>query len=118
MDLALDEQTHDLQIVDGDLVIYEGLDATAQRLKIKLWFFLGEWFLDERVGIPYWENIFVKNPNLAVIRSIFRKAIQEDEAVIALNEFDFVLYETRAAQLTFKAETVDGPLVFDEEFIV
>jgi len=118
MDLALDEITHDLQIVDGDLVIYTGLDATAQRLKIKLRFFLGEWFLNESVGIPYWESIFVKNPNLAVVRSIFRKAILSDKAVTSLNQFDFTLSENRAARLTFKADTTDGPLVFDEEFII
>lgn len=118
MDLALDETTHDLKFVNGDMVFYDGLDATAQRLKIKLWFFLGEWFLDQRVGIPYWEQVFIKNPNQAALNALFRKVIQEDEAVLVINQFEFVISETRAARLTFKVETTDGPLTFDEEFVV
>jgi hypothetical protein len=119
MDLALGIQSHDLDIVNGDLYLVSGLDATAQRLKIKLRFFYKEWFLNLDVGIPYWESIFVKSPNLAVINAIYRKVILDDPAVLGLNEFRFEFNNSaRSATLTFKADTKDGPLVFDEEMII
>lgn len=119
MDLALGTGTHDLELTNGDLTVLEGLDATAQRIKIKFLFFLGEWFLDTRVGIPYYENVFVKAPNQATINAIFRAVILGDEAVTDLNEYEFVTdAATRSADLTFKADTVDGPLTFDEELVL
>jgi hypothetical protein len=121
MDLELGEGTHDLVVntSTGDLTILEGLDATAQRLKIKLLFFLGEWFLDQSVGIPYYESVLIKNPNLAVVNAIFRKAILTDEAVEAINQFELTIDSAaRSAHLLFKADTVDGPLVFDQEMVI
>jgi hypothetical protein len=119
MDLELDEQTHDLKLTNGDLTVISGLDATAQRLKIALLLFLGEWFLDERVGVPYYDRVFVKNPNQSVINSMFRKIILSDQAVTVINEYEFTIDpSTRAARLTFKADTIDGPLVFDQELVL
>lgn len=119
MDLELDTSTHDLKFTDGDLALVSDLDATAQRLKIALLLFLGEWFLDERVGVPYYENVFIKNTNQPVINSMFRAVILNDQAVTKINEFEFVVDgATRSASLTFKADTIDGPLVFDEELVL
>jgi len=119
MDIALGTGTHDLDIVNGDLYLVSDLDATAQRLKIKLQFFLGEWFLDENVGIPFYESVFLKNPNLAVINAIFRRAILSDEAVITINQFDFTFHDSlRSGSLTFKANTIDGGLTFINEMVI
>ena len=116
MDLELDVATHDLVFTDGDLTLLSGLEATGQRLKIALLLFLGEWFLDESVGIPYYDDVFVKNPNESVINTMFRTVILHDQAVTAINQFELVTKTaTRSAHLTFKADTTDGPLVFDEE---
>lgn len=109
----------DLDLSTGDLVIITGIEATAQRLRRKLKFFLSEWFLDTRLGIPYFESILVKNPQTNVILSIYRKAITTDEAVVSLS--DLVLeYDggNRSLSVTFHAETIDGPLEFETEFII
>ena len=109
----------DLDLSTGDLVILTGLDATPQRLARKLKFFEGEWFLDTRTGIPYFRSILVKNPQTNVILSIYRQAITTDEAVTSLNDLNLE-YEglTRKLSVTFVAETVDGPLEFETEFII
>jgi hypothetical protein len=39
-----------------------GADAVAQHLRIRLRFYLGEWFLDTRVGIPFYTQIFSCRP--------------------------------------------------------
>lgn len=109
----------DLDLSSGDLVILEGINATSQRLERKLRMFQGEWFLDERLGVPYFQDILVKNPKTNVIMSIYREAISEDEAVTALNNLE-LNFDSVARKLfvTFEAETVDGPLSFDTEFII
>ena len=52
-----------------------GADKVAQQVKINLLSFLGEWFLDITYGVPYLEEILVKNPHMAVVETIFRNHI-------------------------------------------
>lgn len=78
-DLALDENG-DLALRvadDGSKHAYyvEGVDAIIQCYRIRLAFFLGEWFLDRRQGMPYVQKILVYDPDVVLIRSLFRKAL-------------------------------------------
>lgn len=70
--LAIDLVTGDLKL---PIQIVRGVDAYAQRLRARLRFFKGEWFLDKRQGMPYFEAILVKNPDISLIQSIFRQAV-------------------------------------------
>jgi hypothetical protein len=36
---------------------------------------LGEWFLDKNQGMPYLQKIMIYDPDVVVIRSLFRKAL-------------------------------------------
>lgn len=67
----------------GDLDLSKGLQQTttmaqyvAQRLRQNLSFFLGEWFLDRRQGLPYWKRIIAQRYDQALIEQIFRKACE------------------------------------------
>ena len=51
------------------------LDGIRQQVMLRLGFFKGEWFLDEETGLPWYEEILVKNPNMIRVRDIFRTAI-------------------------------------------
>jgi len=82
-DLKLDT-FGELDLSSGDLQFVTGADAVAQHLRIRLRFFLGEWFLDTRVGIPYFSVFFIKQPNLAAIEAIYRRAIQTVPGVDSL----------------------------------
>jgi len=113
MDLKLDG-SHDLEIIDRDLQLVDKLDEVAQRLKIQLQFFLGEWFLDTSQGIPYHEEIFVKGANRNRVASLLKEAILKTpcvEEILAFNlEFES---ETRALKLKFKVSTEFGVLHLD-----
>lgn len=117
MDLALDANG-DLLVERGDLALVDGLDAIAQHVAIRLQFFQGEWFLDQRVGIPYFQQVLVKAPNLTAVRSLLRDAVTTTPGVIAIVKFDLELGVDRTLRVDFDASTDEGPLSFDRELIL
>jgi len=121
MDIKIDTATGDLAIENGDLVLLDGPEAIAQHLRIRLRFFKGDWFLDTRIGIPYFEQILIKAPNENVVRAIFRKVILETPGVEGLRSLSFT-YDGAARRLTteFDADIVgaDVPISFVEEMII
>lgn len=120
MDLKLTVPGHDLSVEDGDLVLLDGVESIAQHLRIRLQFFLEEWFLDTRIGIPYYQRLLGQKPQESVVRAIFRPAIESTPGVEALNDLQ-VDYDgaSRALAVSFRALTDTGEqLVFDEELII
>lgn len=107
MDLALDPDTGDLLIEDFDAQLVRDLDSVEQDLRVRLQFFLGEWFLDTTVGIPFYEDILVKNPNIPNIESILKAKILETEDVIELLSFD-TAFENRILTVSFEVRTEYG----------
>lgn len=106
----------------GDIVWSTGPDYIRQRLAARFQFFLGEYFLDTRQGIPYFRDVFVKFPNLELIRSIFRKVILTTPGVLQLDKFELD-YNDSARQLTFTfSARVEGGTVTvnpgDQDFLV
>jgi hypothetical protein len=120
-DLLLKTLGRDLNIDTGDLQIVTGPEAIAQHLRIRFRFFFAEWFLDRRLGVPYFQRILIKNPGTNVVRSIMRKVITATPGVLALISLDTV-YEGEIRKLTVRFEAriegSDVPLEFVEEFII
>lgn len=81
----------------------------AQRLKIRLQTYVGEWFLNIETGIPYYQRVFRKGVKKSDIDTIFRAAILEEPDVISISEFTSTLdVQTREYVLSFTALTVNG----------
>jgi hypothetical protein len=110
-DLALGEDG-DLELEAGDLVLVEGNDAIASSLAARLQFFRGEWFLDTAVGVPYFEVLLRKNPDLAVVREVLRTEALGTTGVGAVDslELDY-LGESRELVVSLVARTDAGELV-------
>lgn len=91
-------------------------EAIAQKLRNRLRFFLGEWFLDERQGLPFFKSVLVKNPDRRVIKSIFREAIRTTAGVTSVDKLELTVAADRSARLTFSAtlDDSDQPLVFTD----
>jgi len=118
-DLVIDPTTGDLQILNGDLSLTSGIDGIAQNIRIRLNFFLGEWFLDTSQGMPYFQNVLVKQPNSQAIRAIFRKAILTTPGVLSVTNLELDLDNSlRKLSVSFQAETTDGTLVFEQDFVI
>jgi len=116
-DLKLDPGTVDLVVEGGDLVLVEDLAAISQAVRTRLRFFRGEWFGDLDVGVPYYENVYLKNPNMLVVRETLRAAIIGTTGIAEILTFDVTLdAATRTLSLAFSARADTGALlVFDEK---
>lgn len=90
-----------------------GVEAIRLRLLARLQFFLGEWFLDTRQGMPYFQAVFIKNPELTLIQSIFRRAILSTPGVSSI-----IRLETRldSANRRFIVDPLEIQLATGEVF--
>lgn len=97
----------------GRLVLEEDeVVAACIKLRNRFRFFLGEWFLDVRQGVPYFQFVFVKNPNLPLIRRLFMRIIRSVPQITAVSRVD--LYpspEDRGLVVYFEARAIDGRLI-------
>jgi len=115
-DLKLNFDTHDLEIEKFDLSFQDDqLDATRQRLKIRIKFFFTEWFLDTSFGLPYYEIILKKNPNLQEIEGRLIETIISTPRVLEMLEFNLDFNPaSRILFVNFRVLTEDGTLDFSE----
>ena len=109
-DIALQIGRHDLMATDGgDILLIDNAERVAQQIQIKLKSFLGEWFLDTSYGVPYFEYILVKQPNMTHIRSILRQQISDVSDVSKVQELTLSLdRQNRALAVEYVAETTFG----------
>lgn len=87
-------------------------EFVSQKIENTLLFFYGEWFLDFERGIPYFQKIFTKNPDIDLINAIF---VREIKAIAEIQEI--LLFETeydpaqRIFNVTFEIKASDGTIV-------
>jgi len=92
-------------------------ELTRQRLALNLRLFLGEWFADTTIGIPYFESIYGKNSKNDV-DAIFKAAIRKTDGVIKITKFNSTLDKvTRKYTLVFSVTTETGK-INDYEVVV
>jgi hypothetical protein len=88
-DIAMNVNSNDLIVKDGDLMLIDNAERVAQQILITLRFWYDEWFLNTAEGVPYLEYILVKNPNLAHVRQVLTEAIESVPGVVSLDSMDF-----------------------------
>lgn len=109
-DIKLDN-SHDLIYEGGDLKLtLNQSESLAQRLKVKLLTFRGEWFLNDTLGIPYYQSIFRAGVSKATVDTIFLRAISSEPEVIQVLDFDSSMDNTnRIYSLSFKVRSENDP---------
>lgn len=119
LDLALDPITHDLVYTNHDLNLVLNIDKVAQTIKQRLLFFQNDFFTNTAAGIDYFNDIFVKNPNVDDIESIFKAHILETEDVNELLTFDSSFDNAnRSYSLSFSVDTTFGILESTESIFI
>lgn len=99
----------DLKVVNGDLVMNSGTDSIRQHILQRLRTYFQEWFLDNTIGVPYFQQILVKNPDQAKIDAILLSVILGTPGVVAVNTYSFTAdIVTRQLQVTFSCQSTSG----------
>lgn len=93
VDLYLDPLTHDLAINDdGDFFLTKTTaQASIQQVKIELQTFKGEWFFNTLEGVPYHQELLIKDKSRAsktLADSILLNYINNIDIVEKVNRFD------------------------------
>lgn len=115
--------TYDPTTGKRQLRLVGGVRYVRQKIASRLKFFLGEWFLDQRQGVPYYRDVFVQNPDLDLIRSVFRAVIVSVQEVTDVLNLEVAYSQsTRELAVSFEARLVAGGVLLvrqpDEPFII
>ncbi len=86
--LYLDPIKHDLSITNGNFARVAGTDEIIQRIKIGLWHYLGEFFLNTVDGTPWYESILGRKSDSGVASSILRARLLSFEGVTGIRRFE------------------------------
>jgi hypothetical protein len=115
-DVALDPATGDLLLESGRArLTAPGAESVAQRLRLRLALWRGEYPLDETVGIPYAQLLGRKGDAPATLEAILRQAAASCPGVTALTSFQLSVGPDRAATISLTATATDGqPVVLDD----
>lgn len=103
MDILLDTDG-DLHITkEGDIAID---NSVAQKIRIKLLWFEGEWRWNTEEGMPYMSDLLVKNPDTDYLEGIIRSTIFEVDEVTEVREVKITINkQTRNAVIQYVALT-------------
>lgn len=110
----------DLDVTSGTVEVTTNT-ATEYRQKVqaRLQSFKGEWRYELGHGMPYYERIYVKNPQLVEVQEIFRRTILSVPGgqSVTFNLFDFNAL-TRVLSFSFQVQTnfSVAPLIFSSTF--
>ena len=93
----------DLDLSTGDIQMTDDL---AQKVAIRLRWFLEEWRLGPKLGLPYFQTILVKNPDIAAITRAIRSEIMKVDGIAGVSELNVsVDPQNRSMKCRFTAVT-------------
>jgi hypothetical protein len=111
MSLEIDT-TGDIRVEGGNVFLLTGIDATRQNLENRLKTFKGEWFLDPDLGLPFFDDIKKKNPDVSILNAIFTAAILETPGVVSIEKLTFEINSAaRELYVNFAAITTEGETI-------
>lgn len=111
MDLLLDVNTHDAIFFNGpltkDYTTQPFTQTVAQRLKIRLLTFKGEYVFNTVYGVPYWQEILGKKTTKEAVDLIYQQQILLENGVKEITSFSST-FENRIYSMTFRVKVVSG----------
>jgi hypothetical protein len=104
---------------NGDIDMSQGLRFTSdlstyvvQRLGENLGFFLGEWFLDQRQGVPYFQRVIGEMPDLDLLDTLYRRAILATTGVASVTTLLLTFDNAkRLLSIAFECVLSDGSII-------
>jgi len=102
----------DILLEDGDIFLTDDCDiqitdSVVQAVRTRILWLLGEWRFYPEAGMPYFEEVFVKAPDIDLLRSIIRTETMKVEEVVDVTDIRIVVKDRKA--------TVNLRIVTDED---
>lgn len=113
MDILLDKNG-DLYFKGADIVL---ANSVRQKIAIRLKWFFQEWRWDDEAGVPYFEYLFIKNPDTDQVEEMIEEQIFNVDEVTEVNNISIKIdSKTRTASIKYEAVTDEE--TFKEEVII
>ena len=110
MDIKLDEDG-DISLVNGDAQTTSvGAEDLAQRLRIRLNTFQGEWFMDNTLGIDWWNRVMGKNRSKMAVDALIQDAILKEPDALQIVSYTSSISTNRKFSCSFRVRTEDGAI--------
>ena len=114
LDILLDT-TGDLYISpSGDIEIKE---SVAQKIKIKLLWFEGEWKWNVEEGMPYKDRLLIKNPEIDYFEGVIRQKIFEIEEITEVKDVN-IEFDTHTRSAVIKYIALTDYETINEEVVI
>lgn len=100
MDIMLDQDGDILITQDGNIRIET---VVLQKILIRLQWILGEWRWNKEAGLPYFDQLFIKNPNINQFELLIRNEIMKVKEVTSVERVIITVdRKTRSASIRFR----------------
>lgn len=110
MDIKLD-QNGDVLFLNGESSVTGiGSEDLAQRLQIRLKTFQGEWFMDNTLGVDWWNRVFGKNRNKASVDAIIQTEIMKEPDALQIVNYTSSISSDRKFTCSFSVRTEVGAI--------
>lgn len=102
-----------MSLTRGQLVLVQDeAQQAATEIRNKLAFVMGEYFLDTRQGVPYQVFVWKKNPDLLLVKQMFRQVFLSVQTVSEVLSLDTSLDKrTRELSFSFRVRATNGRVV-------
>lgn len=108
-DIYINKETGDITLVS----------SIRQAVMIRLRWILGEWRLGPGIGLPWFEEILVKKPNVERIKTTLCKEILKTDGVLSAEITEFEIdNKTRVACVRFRILTTESDYWEEAEIYV
>lgn len=113
-DILLNEKGDIALTGEGDISL---VTSPVQEVMIKLKWYFAEWVFDPKKGIPWFESILVKNPDIEGIKKRLIREMLDVDDVLEVPRMDIRIdSESRQAFISFKFRT--SKETYNEEVVL
>lgn len=107
VDIAIDSSTNDIAHEGGLISYVNKAEETVQRIRTCLRRIMGEWFLDETAGLPYFSGSMLGSKDIEYVKLIIRQEIAKRTGVKNINEINAILDITTKKVSVYVSITID-----------
>ena len=118
MDIKLDDNG-DVSFTNGESSVTSiGAEDLAQRIRIRLNTFQGEWFMDNTLGVDWWNRVMGKNRSKAAVDAIIQEQILLEPDALQIVDYSSSISKERVFSCSFRVRTEDGAISAVQSFTI